>query len=359
MALKEGDMNMENRSLRILEAIVDEYIRTGEAVGSKLIAEKLENAVSSATIRNEMAALEQQGYLEHTHTSSGRLPTYKGLRLYIEKIMSPAPLAEEDKEEIDRIFCNIEGATDDELIDNASRALADITKCAIVSTNTVNKFSVITKVDVIPTGRRMYVLLLITSEGNIKNRVCRLSFDLTNEQMDFFTQFVNDNLKGVNIDDLSDEYIDKLAQAMGGYMVTLSPLLKAVVDLSAEMQQQIEFSGEKNLLACPDFSNTQIATILDGKNELCRLLDDTFSGIQIKFGAESDTFAVTNSSLIATSFSKDGRKAGSFGVIGPVRLDYKKIIPYIEYFSSKVTDALSANRDDEQENEEKEADSIE
>ena len=337
---------MENRTLRILEAIVDEYIRTGEAVGSKLIAEKLDNAVSSATIRNEMAALEQQGYLEHTHTSSGRLPTYQGLRLYIEKVMSPAQLPDEEKEEIDRI------------IDNASRALADITKCAIVSTNTVNKFSVITKVDVIPTGKRMYVLLLITSEGNIRNRVCRLSFDLTNEQMDFFTQFVNENLKGVNLDELSDEYIDKLTQAMGGYMMTLSPLLKAVVDISAEMQQQVEFSGEKNLLTCSDFSNTQIATILDGKNELCSWLDDTFSGIQIKFGAESDTFAVTNSSLIAASFNKDGRKAGSFGVIGPVRLDYKKLIPYIEYFSSKVTDALSAGNDEEEKNEEKEADSV-
>jgi heat-inducible transcriptional repressor len=344
---------MENRTLRILEAIVDEYIRTGEAVGSKLIAEKLDNAVSSATIRNEMAALEQQGYLEHTHTSSGRLPTYQGLRLYIEKVMSPAQLPDEEKEEIDRIFDNIGGATDDEIIDNASRALADITKCAIVSTNTVNKFSVITKVDVIPTGKRMYVLLLITSEGNIRNRVCRLSFDLTNEQMNFFTQFVNENLKGVNLDELSDEYIDKLTQAMGGYMMTLSPLLKAVVDISAEMQQQVEFSGEKNLLTCSDFSNTQIATILDGKNELCSWLDDTFSGIQIKFGAESDTFAVTNSSLIAASFNKDGRKAGSFGVIGPVRLDYKKLIPYIEYFSSKVTDALSAGNDEEEKNEEK------
>ena len=83
---------MENRTLRILEAIVDEYIRTGEAVGSKLIAEKLDNAVSSATIRNEMAALEQQGYLERALNIAGRLPTYQGLRLYIEKVMSPAQL---------------------------------------------------------------------------------------------------------------------------------------------------------------------------------------------------------------------------------------------------------------------------
>ncbi len=352
---------MENRTLKILETIVDEYIRTGEAVGSKLIAERLGNTVSSATIRNEMAALEQQGYLEHTHTSSGRLPTYQGLRLYIEKIMSPEELSDEDRDEIDRIFENINADTDDELIENASRALADVTKCAIVSTNTVSKFSVITKVDVIPTGKRMYVLLMITSEGNIKNKICRLSFDLTNEQMEFFTRFVNRHLQGLNLSELSDEYIQHISEAMGNYMLTLSPLLKAVADISAEMlEQQVELNGEKNLLTCPDFSNAQIAEIFERKNELSRLLDDSFSGIQIKFGKDSDTFAVTNSSLIASSFSKDGKKAGSFGVIGPVRVDYKKIIPYIEYFSSKVTSALSGEDENKQlETLEKEAEGIE
>ncbi len=348
---------MENRTLKILETIVDEYIRTGEAVGSKLIAEKLNNTVSSATIRNEMAALEQQGFLEHTHTSSGRLPTVMGLRLYIEKIMSPQELSEDERSEIDRIFSKIEADTDDRLIENAGRALADLTKCAIVSTNTVNKFSVITKVDVIPTGRRMYVLLLITSEGNIKNRICRLSFDLTHEQMEYFTEFVNEHLRGVNLEELSDEYIDNIAKAMGTYMMSLSPLLKAVADLSAEMtEQQVDMTGEKNLLTCPDFSAAQIAHIMERKAELSRLMDDCLSGIVIKFGKDTDTFAVTNSSLIASSFSKGGRKAGSFGVIGPVRLDYKKIIPYIEYFSQKVTEAL-----DEREGEikDKEADDFE
>ncbi len=337
---------MENRSLKILEAIVDEYIRTGEAVGSKLIAAKLDNAVSSATIRNEMAALEQQGYLEHTHTSSGRLPTYLGLRLYIEQIMSPDDLTDSQKEEIDRIFDEISADTDDDLIENAGRALAEVTKCAIVSTNTINKFSVITKVDVIPTGKRMYVLLLITSEGNIKNRICRLSFDLTNEQMEFFTRFVKENLQGVNLQELSDDYIEKLSEALGNYMLTLSPLLKAVADLSAELSgQQVDMTGEKNLLTCSDFSNAQIVEIIEHKDELSGLLDDTFSGIQVKFGKDSETFAVTNSTVITSGFSKDGRKAGGFGVIGPMRLDYKKIIPYIEYFSSKVTNALSGGEE--------------
>ena len=119
---------MENRTLRILEAIFDEYIRTGEAVGSKLIAEKLDNAVSSATIRNEMAALEQQGYLEHTHTSSGRLPTYQGLRLYIEKVMSPAQLPDEEKEEIDRILDKLKKSGYNSLTTEEKKSLFDASK---------------------------------------------------------------------------------------------------------------------------------------------------------------------------------------------------------------------------------------
>lgn len=352
---------MENRTLKILEAVVDEYIRTGEAVGSKLIAERLGNTVSSATIRNEMAALEQQGLLEHTHTSSGRLPTYQGLRFYIEKIMSPQELPQETKEEIDRIFDNISAENESEFIENAGHALAEVTKCAIVSESAVSKFSVISKVEVIPTGRRMYVLLLITSQGSIKNRVCRLSFDITDEQMDFFKRFIDRNLTGLNLEELSDEYIEKISQALGNYMLTLSPLLKAVADLSAElMQQRVDISGERNLLECKEFTGNEIITLIESKNELASLLDDSFSGISVKFGKDSDTFAVTNSSVISASFSKGDRRAGSFSVIGPVRLDYKKIIPYIEYFSAKVTNALSPSDELEQlESIEKEAESSE
>lgn len=340
---------MEGRTLKILETIVDEYIRTGEPVGSKTVQEKLDISVSSATIRNEMASLEQQGYLEHPHTSAGRVPTFNGYRLYIERFTPQNALSDEQKEQLDGMFEGIDGATDEEIIESASRALAEITKCAIVTTNETSRFSVITKVEVIPTGKRMYVLLLITSSGSIKNRVCRLSFDLTHEQVDFFQRFAAENLQGLNLENLSDEYIDKITTALGSYMMMLSPLMKGVADLSAElMQEQVNMEGQANLITCNQFEGHEIATLLESKNQFTEIMNNAFSGINIMFGKERDSFVVSNSSIITSPFSKGGKKAGSFGVIGPMRLDYKKIIPYIEYFSNKVTRLLSESDEDEE-----------
>jgi heat-inducible transcriptional repressor len=341
------------RMFKIFEAIVDEYIRTGEPVGSNAVKDKLGFPVSSATIRNEMASLEVQGYLDHPHTSAGRVPTIKGYRFYIERMMSDTTdartLSESEREEIDLFFNQIDAEDDEVLIESASRALAELTDCAIVSTNMTARFSVITKVELIPTGRRVYVLLLITSEGNIKNRVCRLSFDLTNEQMEFFTRFLNENLAGLNIGNISDEYIDGLAAALGSYMMTLSPLLKAVAELSKELsEKRVMLKGETNLIKREELQKNEIISLLESRNEFSELLDTAFSGINVMLGKEKDTFVVENSSIITGSFNKGGKQAGSFGVIGPMRLDYKKIIPYIEYFADKVTDMLSLSEDEEE-----------
>jgi heat-inducible transcriptional repressor len=337
------------RTYKIFEAIVDEYIRTGEPVGSNAVKNKLGFPVSSATIRNEMASLEAQGFLDHPHTSAGRLPTIKGYRFYIERMMSDNPriLTDDERGEIDRFFDDIAVDDDEVLIESASNALAELTNCAIVSTNMTARFSVITKVELIPTGRRVYVLLLITSEGNIKNRMCRLSFDLTEEQMTFFTEFLNENLAGLNIGNISDEYIDGLAAALGSYMMTLSPLLKAVAELSKELtEKRVMLKGETNLIARDELQKNEIISLLESRNEFSELLDTAFSGINVMLGKEKDTFVVENSSIITGSFKKGGKQAGSFGVIGPMRLDYKKIIPYIEYFADKVTVLLSLSDDE-------------
>lgn len=343
---------MEKRTLKILETVVDEYIRSGEPIGSKLVQEKIGIKVSSATIRNEMAMLEQLGYLEHPHTSAGRVPTFSGYRLYIENFMPEHKLSEEQKAQIDRIFEDIDADTDDALIEQAGRALAELTKCAIVTANETSRFSVITKVEVIPTGRRMYVLLLITSGGSIKNRVCRLQFDLTNEQVQFFTRFAEENLTGLNLENVSDEFIENLSSALGGYMMMLSPLMKGVAEMSAEMiKEQVDVKGEANLIVCEQFQSHEIAAMLENKSRFTSIMDNAFSGINVMFGKEGDsdeTFVISNASIITSSFEKDGAKAGSFGVIGPMRLDYKKIIPYLEYFSNKITNLLSSEREDKE-----------
>lgn len=332
---------LDERKRRILAAVVDAYIVTGEPVGSKTIASLPGIRVSPATIRNDMAVLEQLGFLEQPHTSAGRIPTYSGYRLYIDELMNARTLSDEDKKMLDECL-DVDVPTADALIESASKALAELTNCAAVVKNVAPKFSVITKVEVIPTGRRMYVLLMITSSGNIRNKVCRLEFDLTNEQMEFFSKYMSENLQGVSIDELSEDIVDRLVEAMGAYMITLTPLLKGVCELAEGFRDnEIKLAGEKNLLARQDISSAQLAEFFEHKNEVVKgMLDDSFGDLQVLFG-EDGGFIIENSSMIVSKIKKDGKTAGSLGLIGPMRLDYAKIIPYVQYLSERITEIIS------------------
>ena len=327
--------------MKILEAVVDEFIRTGEPVGSKTLTNRLDFKVSSATIRNEMALLEQLGFLEHPHTSAGRVPTFNGLRLYIDKLVSPPPLSIEEKHLVDSMM-DKSFSTEQEVIQTASNALAEITRHASVYTKSSNNFSVIAKVEVIPTGHRLYVLLMVTSSGEVKNKMCRLEFDLSPEQLAFFANFMNDNLQGLNAESLSNTDLQKLISAMGGYVMMLSPLLKAVIEMWDEINDsKLGVAGESNLITCSEFSPMEVAKFLESRKSLSTLLDRTFSGINVLFSKENDTFVISNSSLVVKGFEKSNANVGALGVLGPMRLDYKKVIPYIDYFTDKVTDILT------------------
>ena len=340
---------MTVRQMNILKLVIEEYIKNGEPVGSKLIESKLDYTVSSATIRNEMALLEKEGYLEHPHTSAGRVPTYKGFRLYIEQLMQPKPLSDSEKLMIDAMLGDVSEQTPDVVLQNAAGALSELTRCAVVVSDHSPQFSVITDIEVIPTGKRMYVMLLIASNGSVKNRACRLEFDLTNEQIGFFKEFVKENLKGVAIDSLSEELFEQLSLTLGSYMLSLSPLLYTVYEMSNDlMNRHVEMAGESNLLKISDVKTEEVIHFLDNRKELSMLLDDSFSGIHVLFGQESDKFVVTNSSLIASNYTKSDKTAGCLGIIGPMRIDYSTVIPYIEYFTQKISGILT---DDEFEEE--------
>ena len=343
---------MDSRKLKILTAVVDEYITTGEPVGSKAIMDRVK--ASSATIRNEMAELEKQGYLEQPHTSAGRIPTYNGFRLYVDSLMPKNDLSDKEKAELDSMLPD-RAVTEEELVNSASVALAELTKCAAVVANQSPKFSMISKVEVIPTGKRMYVILMITSNGTIKNKVCRLEFDLTTEQLEFFDSFMQQNLKGVSVDELSDKMFEDLTAALGSYMMSLSPLMSELLELSKEFSsQEVSVAGAKNLLACKDFDQHEIISFLDNKREMMHFVNESFSGLQVLFSPESNGFVISNSSLIAAPFSKDGRQIGTLGLIGPMRLDYAKFIPYLEYFSSRLTELLTDPEGDDSDEKKKE-----
>ena len=333
---------MDDRKLKVLAAVVDEYIRTGEPVGSKTISQLEHIKASSATIRNDMAVLEQLGYLEQPHTSAGRIPTYLGYRLYIDELMTLPELSDEEKEMLDERLGG-EDTPEELLVQNAAAALTELTQCAAVVTNSAPRFSVISKVEVIPTGKRLYVILLITSSGSIKNKAGRLEFDLSHEQLDFFTKYIDENLSGISVEDLSEEMLDKMIAAVSAYMVTLSPLVKGICELSADLkQQELTVSGGEKLLTCDELDKMEVVRFIEHKHELTDLLEDSFSGIQVKFGAGGN-FAIGNSSMIVSKYRKKGKDSGSLGIIGPMRVDYKKIIPYIEYLTGKISDLMSGD----------------
>lgn len=338
---------MDERKLTILTAVIDEYILTGEPVSSKTIANLLKIKVSAATIRNDMVVLEQLGYLEQPHTSAGRIPTFTGYKLYIDKLMRPKKLTDEECILLDKMLKSDENSTEESLIQSATKALAELTQCAAVVANSSPKFSVITKVEVIPTGKRVYVILLITSSGTIKNKACRLQFDLDNEQLSFFTQYIQDNLQGESIENISEEKLNQLITALSSYMITLSPLIKGICELSRDLlQNDLLVSGEKNLLSYQEFDKMEIVKFIEHKNEFATLLNESFSGIQVLFSEENDNLIISNSSMIVSKYQKGDKTVGSLGIIGPMRLDYSKIIPYIEYFTQKITSLLSEEDDE-------------
>ena len=344
--LPERMVIVDARKRRILSAVVDLYIRTGEPVGSKTISQLPDIHVSAATVRNDMAVLEELGYLEQPHTSAGRVPTFNGYRMYIEEISAEGTLPQEERDRLDEMLGDESQLTEDLILQSATTALSQITKCATVVSNFAPKYSVISKVDVIPTGKRMYVVLLITSDGKIKNRACRLQFDLTHEHMDFFKHFMEENLEGVSVSDLSEEKLEQMITAMGTYMMTLSPLVQGICEMSKDLQQnELYMTGEQNLFSCDDLDKAEVAKFMMHNQELSGLLDDSFQGIKVRFGEEGNDFVIGNSSMIVSKYQKGDHTAGSLGVIGPMRLNYAKVIPYIEYFTEKISHLISDDDD--------------
>lgn len=340
---------LDSRKKKVLAAIVNTYTKTGDPVGSKFIAELLGGIASPATIRNDMAALFELGLLEQPHTSAGRVPSHLGYRVYLDSLMQERPLTSEEKRDIDALF-NLRNPDPERLISDAANALAQHTHYAVISTTLSRRNAAVQRIELLQVSRRVVVILLMTTGGMVRSRVCRVDFDLTPKIMEFFVNFANGQLAGRSLNEISASYLNSMAFSLGlEYTDIFSPLLTAIYDLCRECSDgHIYHSGTSNLLDYEELrmvANRLFRTISDG-DSLLSLLDRNRDGIQVVVGQENPYSEFSDSSIIFCKYRIGSDSTGAIGLIGPIRMDYSHLIPHLTYFSQTLGRLLSETLND-------------
>lgn len=343
-------MEIDSRKLKILAAIVENYIRTGEPIGSKTLTQMLEFQVSPATIRNEMSALFDLGLLEQPHTSAGRIPSHLGYRVYINQLMHCKPLTEDERDEIDALF-NVKDPDPDRLLEDAANALAHYTNCATISTTTTPKHVTVRRIEVVPIDRRTVVTLVVASNGVIKNKVSRVGYNLTREILEFFNKFANDRFIGRSMDEISMMYLGSVAVALGEYSRVFTPLLGGIYELCKAINDGQYFaSGETNLLGYKEFDPVahDLLTTIASRDKISEMLGFQHEGIYVSIGKENSLSEFTDSTVIIATYNIGSDSCGAIGLVGPVRMNYEKMIPHLEYFAKTLGKLLSDTLENEE-----------
>lgn len=337
-------MELGKRKELILAAIVEHYINTGEPIGSKMLMQTLPISVSSATIRNEMSELSEMGLLEQPHTSAGRIPSQLGYRYYIDNLMNTDSLSEEQqlmiKTELERSM-----GSPDKLLGKAGEILARMTGCAAVATTPTDEGAVIKRIELMPVGRRIAMIVMMTSSGIIKNGVCKLETELTPDIVRAFYDVVADCFIGRPVSDVGTVMIQTLVASLGENALAMSPLFVVLADIASQaLQAEIRLEGQQNLLHHREFGDDifEMMQFFDEREKLERAISGAKSpGLQVIIGKENKFRQLENSSMIIARYSIGGHDGGAIGIIGPTRIDYAKLIPNIEYLTDLVSKMLT------------------
>lgn len=334
-------MKQGQRKYKILEAIIDSYVEGGGPVGSKTLAETLGLDVSSATIRNDMAALTGSGYLEQPHTSSGRIPSQRGYRLYVDQLMWKRNLTEEAQDFIIRSLaasgCNPEG-----FMDSAARLLSEQTGLVSLITSPADANAAVTGIEVMATGPHSLVLVMMISPSVMKSRLCRVNADVDGVVIALLRHQLQQQVLGMKLSELSESYIGRLINEAGEAGEALSPVYKAVSDIADEaLHVKLTLSGLTNLIDRDDLpfeDAKEVLAFLRHHEELMSLLktDGSSATTKVIIGRESRKPALSEFSIIASRYCSGTGAAGWVGIIGPTRINYARLIPHIEYFAGIV-----------------------
>lgn len=332
-------MELSARKKHILKVVVEEYIDTAEPVGSKAIASKLEEKVSSATIRNELAELVELGYLEQPHTSAGRVPSPKGYRLYVNELMEQHSLSLAETEKINEAL-HIKMAELDDVISQAGQIMSFLVQYPTYMMAGGKTAVTLQRAELLGVDANSVIVVLMLSDSRVKSKLLKTDLPVTAEQLPPLSEILTHHFTGVAAAEMGVRLMDLSAQVTPQQFL----LLSAVVNYAAEAleeagRQEVVTAGANQLLKLPEYRDVdkahELMSFLDSKRNLP--VPAAGSPVEILIGPENVAEALQDSSVVVASYDIGDNMRGLIGVVGPTRMDYASVAARLSYFAEGLT----------------------
>ena len=352
-----AEINLTERQLKILRAIIQNYLETGEPVGSRTLSKSTDLNLSSATIRNEMADLEDMGYIFQPHTSAGRIPSDKGYRLYVDMLMQ---YKEQELEELKSVMLE---KTDkvDKVLKQAAKVLAANTNYATLVSAPVHRKNTLKFIQLSQVDEEQIVAVIVMSGNMIKNKIIEVGEVLSNETLLKLNMLLNTTLNGLSIEEINLGLIARMKEQAGIHSRVISDVLDAVADIiQVDDDMEIYTSGATNIFRYPELSDKQsaqeIISAFEEKQQLVDLVTETLSseeshGIQVYIGEEAPVKTMKDCSVVTATYELGEGMKGTIGIIGPKRMDYKHVMKTLKTLQSELDEIYSGKRTSDREDE--------
>ncbi len=334
-------MELSERKLRILQAIISDYVMSAEPVGSRTLSRRFDLGISPATIRNEMSDLEEMGYLTHPHTSAGRVPSDKAYRLYVNSLMPKAELSPQEKKKItEKLQADVNEFN--RTIRHAAQILSEITNLTSFVMTPTKTEERLRFVNFLPVDKRTVALMIVSDSGEISNTVMKLKVPYTEENLQLLAKTMTYSYRGKKITDVLKSRIQKSfetdIEAMSRLASDIMPdFLKTLENM---LDVELYMDGFTNIFDLPEYSDVEKArrflALLDKKKDFTKKLMERGDGIIVTIGGENADDSMNDCSLITATYCVDGRMVGKIGVIGPTRMRYGEITSIIEYLTENL-----------------------
>ena len=339
---------LSERKKKILEAIIKQYVESGEPVGSKLLADMPGIKASSATIRNEMAELTEMGYLQQPHTSAGRIPSEQGYRYYVDSLMASY---NSTTEEIGALNELLKARTEqlDRIIDDAGKLASALTNYPAISVKSNKRRQVVKRFSVMQNDACNFLLIMLLSRDTVRTKNITTKVYLDEAALMRLQKVLNTHLANLDLDTLTFAQMMSMEKELGEYGFLASPVVKSIYEALAEdTESDVKIEGVDRLLAYPEFSDVgQLKSLLglfEQKEEIVSLVEESDkSGVNVLIGSENTVDTMNGSTLIFKTIRVDGVDIGAIGIIGPCRMDYEKVISTIDSLTKTITQMMRTN----------------